>query len=146
MGASKRGILVKLHGRESVRRDCGGLDQRSKERQPRCRVEADHQRPQSACDVPSGVGQSADSGNDKRGLWEDDLALALLNMPWNTLARFYRLFALLPWSARHAIFNGLLRLEKRRFGVSAQHWIILRSYVRRMIESLLRRPRQGYRA
>src|SRR5207247_514481 len=62
MGASKRGILVKLHGRESVRRDCGGLDQRSKERQPRCRVEADHQRPQSACDVPSGVGQSADSG------------------------------------------------------------------------------------
>ena len=84
--------------------------------------------------------------NDKRGLWEDDLALALLNMPWNTLARFYRLFALLPWSARHAIFNGLLRLEKRRFGVSAQHWIILRSYVRRMIESLLRRPRQGYRA
>ena len=84
--------------------------------------------------------------NDKRGLWEDDLALALLNMPWNTLARFYRLFALLPWSARHAIFNGLLRLEKRRLGVSAQHWIILRSYVRRMIESLLRRPRQGYRA
>ena len=77
--------------------------------------------------------------DDKRNLWKDDLALALWYVPWSIFAWLYRFLGSLPWPMRFSVFSRLRRLENRRFGVTALHWITLRSFVRRMIGGFLRK-------
>jgi hypothetical protein len=83
--------------------------------------------------------------NDTRGLWKDDIALTLSYIPWHALARFYRFLPSLPWSIRHSVFNGLRRMESRRFSITAADlrtvWQPVKSFLGRMAEGLLRIPR-----
>src|SRR5207247_989818 len=77
--------------------------------------------------------------DDRRNFWEDDLALALSYVPWSIFAWLYRILGLLPLSVRFSVFSRLRRLENRRLGITALHWITFRSFVRRMIEGFLRK-------
>jgi spore maturation protein CgeB len=84
-----------------------------------------------------------------RGLWRDDLRLALSYDPGYAWAWFYRIVASLPSSTRLSIFRWIRRLEDR-FGFPAVAWLdfwpMLKSFVSRMAQSLLGRSESGHRA
>jgi spore maturation protein CgeB len=80
---------------------------------------------------------------DPREFWVDDLALGHSYVPWYLWGWVYRVLGWLPWSARLSVFRMVHRLENKRFGVDPQHWLTLKSSVRRRTKGFLRRLRQG---
>jgi spore maturation protein CgeB len=84
-----------------------------------------------------------------RGLWRDDIKLALSYDPGYAWVWFYRIVASLPRSARLSVFERIHRLENA-FGFTAVAWLdfwpILKSFVSQMTQSLVKRSASRPRA
>ena len=78
---------------------------------------------------------------DPRGFWPDDLIVAHSYVPWYLWGWVYKVLRLLPWSARLTAFTWAHRLENARFSIDPQHWLTLKSFVKRKTGDLLKKPR-----